>query len=148
MKPTPKQIEKIKEGGWINAYFLIEVQGNDKEHIKKALEEMIGKLKMEQGIEIYSEKYDEIRELREKLYAYNVELKFIAKDFGRLTHAALLYSPSVVEIYEPKEIKIPVGEAQNMLVDVANIITSLAHTIFIQSGKLRKYEPPKKQEDA
>ncbi len=140
MALTDKHREKLEVGNWINAYFLIEVQGNDKEHVKKSLEDLVGRLKQEKGVDIHEEKYDEMRELDKNLYSYNVELKFLAKDFSVLTHLALLYSPSSVEIYDPSKITIPVGDAQNMLIDISNVVTSLAHAMFIQSGKLRKYE--------
>ncbi|HIJ98409.1 TPA: hypothetical protein H1005_00505 [archaeon] len=140
MKLTDKQLEKIRVGNWVHTSFLIEVQGNDKEHIKKALADMIVRLKQENGTEVYEEKYSELAELKEKIYSYNVDVKFLAKDFNVLTHLALLYSPTSVEIYEPKKITINVGDAQNILVDIAGVVTSLAHALFIQSGKLRKYE--------
>lgn len=137
---TEKQIEKIKAGSWINASFIIEVQGNDQAHIKKSLEDMMLRLKQESGVEAYEEKYSEISKVKENFLTYNVEIRLIAKDFNVLTHLALLYSPSVVEIYEPKSISINVGDAQNILVDISSVVTSLAHALFIQSGKLRKYE--------
>ena len=145
MALTDKQIEKIRVGNWINASFLIEVQGNDKEYVKKSLEDMIARLKKEKGADVYEEKYDEIHELDKKLYSYNVEVRFLAKHFGILTHLTLLYSPSVVEIYEPKKITVEIGEAQNLLIDIASVVTSLAHALFIQTGKLRKYEPQKEE---
>ncbi len=141
MALTDNQREKLELGKWINAYFLIEVQGNDKEHVKKALEELMNKFKKEAGVDSYEEKYSEIRELKDKHYAYHIETKFLAKDFNVLVHLALLYSPSVVEIYAPEKIILPIGDAQNILIDIANIVTSLAHALFIQTGKLRKYEP-------
>src|SRR3989344_340048 len=123
MKLTDKQLEKVKIANWINASFIIEVQGNDKEHVKKALGEMVSRLKQERGCELYEENYPEITELKDKLFSYHVELKFLAKDFNVLIHLALLYSPSAVEIYEPQKIAIPIGDAQNILMDVANVVT-------------------------
>ena len=82
MKLTDKQLEKVKIANWINASFIIEVQGNDKEHVKKALGEMVSRLKQERGCELYEENYPEITELKDKLFSYHVELKFLAKDFN------------------------------------------------------------------
>ncbi len=138
---TEKQYSKIEEGKWIHATITIEVQGNDKKYVKKALEDLVGKLKKERGVEIVEEKYSEISEIRDNFYSYSVDLDFLAHDFGIMTRIALLYSPSYVEIFEPKkEVKIPIGEAQNLLVDIAHIVTSLSHAVFIQRGKLKQLE--------
>lgn len=144
---TDKQKELIEEAGWINASMIIEVQGNDKKYIKESLEKMVERFSNEKGAQLYDRKYEELQELQENWYSIHVELKFIAKDFGILTHIALLYSPSAFEIYEPKEVKIKVGEAQNILVDISNLVTSLAHTVYAQQGHLRKIysEKAKKQ---
>lgn len=137
---TSAQREKIEEGGWVHASMVVEVQGNDKDHIKGALERHIEKIKKEAGVDIYGVIFSDPTMFRENLFACNAELKFIAKDYSILAHLALLYSPSSIEIYEPKQINLPLGDAQNILVDISNIVTSLAHTIFIQEGQLRKYK--------
>lgn len=142
---TENQREKVEEAGWIHASIIIEVQGNDKEHIKNALENLVGRLSSEKGIEICSTKYSEIVELQPSLYSYNADVEFIARDFGRLIHVALLYSPSAVEIFAPKEMKVPIGEAQNIMVDISNIVTSLAQAVFIQQGQLQKAEGGREQ---
>ncbi len=137
---TEKQREKIEKGNWINTSIIVEVQGNDKDYVRESLEGLVSRLKKEKGVEVYETKYDEIREFKEKLFALNVEIKLLAKDFGVLIRISLLYSPSVIEIYAPKEIKIPIGEAQNIMADISNIVTKLAHAIFIQEGKLKKLQ--------
>ena len=52
-----------------------------------------------------------------------------------------------VVIFEPKELKIPLGDAQNILVDISNIVTSLAHAVFVQEGQLRKYRSETPQDN-
>ncbi len=138
MPLTNSQREKLDEANWIHASTIVEVQGNDKDYIKKALDAHIDKIKKERGIEVYDAILSEPRELHEKLYSTNAELKFIAKDFNVLVRMATMYSPSALEIYSPKKITLPIGDAQNILADISNIVTSLAHTIFIQEGQLRK----------
>lgn len=135
--------ELIEDAGWINLSMIIEVQGNDKGHVKKSLENMAEKIKQEKNVKVYAVDFDEIDEMKENWYSLNMELKLAARDFGRLTTLALLYSPSAVEILEPKDnIKIPIGEAQNILVDISNVVTSLAQAVFIQQGRLKKMQKP------
>ena len=135
---TDKQREKIEAGGWFHASIMIEVQGNDKAHIKDALETMVDRLKKEPGLQVVESNFSDIKEFDKTMFSYSVELSFIAHDYGVMIRVALLYSPSYVEIHEPKEIKIPVGEAQNILVDIANVVTSLSHAVFIQHGQLKQ----------
>ncbi len=148
-KLTDKQREKVEEGGWIHASMVVEVQGNEKEHVKKSLENHIDKIRKEPGVEIVSSNPAEPSEFKQGFYAASAELSILVKDFNVMTRAALLYSPSSIEIFEPKELKIPLGDAQNILNDISNIVTTLAHTVFVQEGQLRKYRgEPKLPETA
>lgn len=140
-KLTDKQREKIEEGGWIYASMVVEVQGNEKEHVKKALETHIDKVRKEPGVEIISSKPSEPTEFKSGFYSASADLSVLVKDFNIMTRVALLYSPSSIEIFAPKEVKVPIGDAQNILNDISNIVTTLAHTVFVQEGQLRKYRP-------
>ena len=144
-KLTDKQREKIEDGKWIHASMVVEVQGNDKEHVKGALNKHIEKIKKERDAEVYDVSISEPADIGTNLYSLFADIKFIAKDFNALVHLALLYSPSSVEVFEPKQIAFPIGDAQNILTDISNIVTSLAHTIFIQEGQLMKYRAAEQQ---
>jgi len=137
---TEKQREKIEDAGWIHASSIIEVQGNDEKHIKEALEKLVGRLKDEKKIEVVEANYTDIEKLENGIMAYSVELVYLVKDFGEMTKVALLYSPAFIEIHAPKEIKVPIGDAQNILADISNTVTSLAQAVFVQGSKLRHYE--------
>ena len=147
IKLTNKQREKIDEGGWIHGAMVIEVQGNDADHVKQGLGDHIAKVKREEGIELFDIQAHEPKEFKKGIYACSGDINFLAKDFNVLTRLALLYSPSSIEIFEPKELKIPLGDAQNILVDISNIVTSLAHAVFVQEGQLRKYRSENPQDN-
>jgi len=133
--------ELIEEVGWIDTAIIIEVQGNDEEHVKNAIEKMVERLEKEKNIKVYEKNFDKPESLKEKWYSIHVEIKFIARDFGRLAQIALTYSPSSVEIMHPKkEIVLEVGDAQNMLADIASIVTSMAHALYAQQGKIRNMQ--------
>lgn len=139
-----KANELAEEDGWINTGIIIEVQGNDEEHTRKSLEDMVERLSKEKGVKIYEADYSDINPLKEDWFSLHVDLKFVAKDFNRLVHVALLYSPSAAEILEPsKEIKLQVGDAQNLMIDIANVVTRLAHTVFAQQGMINKTQKTK-----
>ena len=132
--------ELIEDDGWINTSFTIQVQGNDSEYVKLALDKMFSNLEQEQGIKVYEKLPEAPVELKEKWYSVYGEIKFVAKDFGRLVHTAALYSPSSVEIHDLKKVEIPLGEAQNTLTDLAALVTQMAHTIYYQRGISEKLQ--------
>ncbi len=144
---TDKQREKIEDGGWMHATIAIEVQGNDKDYAKDALEKMIERMEKESGVQIVDKEFSDFEKTEKDLFSYSCEIEFIAHDFGKLTRIALLYSPSYYEIHKPKKVTIEIGEAQNMLADISHIVTSLSHAVFVQRGKLRQLgaEEPKKE---
>ena len=148
MAMNDKQREMIDERNWLNSSIIIEVQGNDSDYTKGSLERLIGKLNGENGVEVYETNYDEVRKIKDKWFSCSVEAKLVAKDYGLLSKIALLYSPSVFEILEPKkELKVPIGEAQNILADISHTVTKLAHTVFAQQSELNrlaKAEKPSK----
>ena|SRR3989338_4081449 len=146
IKLTDKQREKIEEGGWVRGEMVIQVQGNDPVHVKKGLNEHIDKIRKEEGLELFGIEAHDTKEFKQGIYACDADIGFLAKDFNVLTRLALLYSPSSIEIFEPKELKIPLGDAQNILVDISNIVTSLAHAVFVQEGQLRKYRSENPQD--
>jgi len=105
---------------------------------------MVERLSKEQGIKIYEANYADLEKLKENWFSLHVDVKFVAKDFNKLVHVALLYSPSAAEILAPsKEIKLPIGDAQNLMIDIANVVTRLAHTVFAQQGMLQKAQKTK-----
>ena len=143
VKLNEKQREKIDQGGWIYASSITEVQGNDKEHVKKSLKNLIEKLEDERNIQLVEANYSDVEAIEDGLFVYSVELHYLVKDFNELTKVALLFSPSFMEIHEPKQIKIPVGDAQNILIDISNIVTQLSQAIFIQGTKIKQLEETK-----
>ena len=137
-KLNDKHREKIEDGGWAHATIAIEVQGNDEEYAKEALNKMIERMVQEKGIQIVDKEFSDIEKGENDLFSYSCEIEFIARDFGKLTRVALMYSPSFFEIHTPKKLSIEVGEAQNLLADISHVVTSLSHAVFIQRGKLKQ----------
>ncbi|HIJ99454.1 TPA: hypothetical protein H1011_01360 [archaeon] len=144
-KLTMKHRELIEDAGWFNAGIIIEVQGNNKEHVSSTLEALVERLGKEEDVKIYSTDYDEMQEFKDGFFSLMVDTRFITKDFGRLVHIALLYSPSVFEIYsDKKDVGIAIGDAQNILVDVSNLVNRLAHQVFILKGHINRLESGEK----
>jgi len=141
--------ELIEDDGWIEASFIIEVQGNDKDYVKTALENLVEKMKKENQVKIIATQFDEAKkmegedtkQMKGDFFSINGEVKLVARDYGRLAHCATLYSPSFVEILNPKDkITIDIGEAQSSLMDIASIVAQFAQTVFIQRGVIENLQ--------
>jgi len=128
----------IEEGGWINASMIIEVQGNDKGHIKTALDTLVERLEKEDQIKVYEKNFSKPEPLEGAMFSNHVEVKFVARDYGKMVFVALMYSPSSVEVLSPKNITIPSGEAGNILADVSSVVVSLAHSVFAKQGEINR----------
>lgn len=130
-------MEKVGEG-WIDARFIIEVQGNDKDFVNKAIRDLVGRMNNEDGVLIYEKNFDEVIEVDKSWYSTNVELGLVAKNFETLARLAACYGPSAVEIIEPSKITLSAAEAQETLVSIAEIVTKLSHLALISKIQSRK----------
>jgi|TARA_Y100000310_G_scaffold321687_1_gene379666 hypothetical protein len=132
--------ELIEDGKWINAEIIIEVQGNDKTHMKDALDKLVERLKKEEKIKVYETTFSDPETLESGLFSQHIDVKLVARDFGKMVYIALMYSPSNFEILSPKNITLPSGEAENILADVSSIVVSLAHSVFAKQGEINRLQ--------
>ncbi len=133
-----KAREKVEEEGWIDARFIIEVQGNDKDFVDKAIHNLVEKMSKEEGVLIYERNFDEVIEIDKNWYSTNVELSLVAKNFETLAKLAACYGPSVVEIIEPNKITLSAAEAQETLVSIAEVVTKLSHLALVNKIQSQK----------
>jgi hypothetical protein len=86
-------------------------------------------MKKENKTMVIKEDYQEIREVEnpapniEKGYSQVVELEIINETFDKLMFITMNYGPSALEILEPENIKMDMGEAQGIL----NSISAMIH---------------------
>ncbi len=137
-KDTDIDVEERVEHGWIHLNMMIEVQGNNKDHINKALETLVKKLSLEKEFILLSDSIDKPSELGEKWFSNVVELELLAKGFDGLSKIAIQYSPSSLEILAPKEVKIRSNLLQQGLLDIASMITTFAHAAYLARQELKK----------
>jgi hypothetical protein len=130
----------IDEGKWINAEIIIEVQGNDEKHMKEALDALLERLEKEEKVKVYGKEYSKTDKLDTGLLSQHVDIKLVARDFGKMVYVALMYSPSNVEVFSPKNITVDSGEAQNILADISSVVVSLAHSVFAKQGEINRMQ--------
>lgn len=123
--------KKVKEG-WVRSTMMIEVLAITKEAAKSALESHVKKMGAIKTSYIYKKDFKGFMEVKkpfqnvEKAYSYVVELELVSKNFESLLYMVLNFAPSSVEILEPKNLRLDIGEAQSILVTVAEMIHRFA----------------------
>jgi len=68
----------------------------------------------------------------QKAFSKVVEVELVVRRFENLVFIVMNYAPSSIEILEPTELKVPVGEAQSTL----NAISELIHRFTSASAGL------------
>jgi hypothetical protein len=123
--------KKVKEG-WIRSTMMIEVLAVNKDSAKSALEGHVKKMEMVKTSHIYKKDFKGFIEVEkpfpniDKAYSYVVELEMVSKNFEALIFMVMNYAPSSVEILEPKELKVDIGQAQSTLISISEMMHKFA----------------------
>ncbi len=130
----------ISEGG-VLAKIYLEVQGNDLDAAKLALENTVqNRLAAEENISILKvSMYDILKDEKNEVFSGVAEIEFVADDFRWFLNTILRYGPAAVEIIEPSEVKLPMAMMHSISADVADF----SHLYSQQIIKLLK-EPERK----
>ncbi|MBD3388903.1 MAG: hypothetical protein GF416_07535 [Candidatus Altiarchaeales archaeon] len=121
---------KMREGG-ILAKVYLEVQGNDLEAAKKALENTIfNKLGAEENVNLLEVKmYDILKEEGDHFSGVS-EIHLVADDFRHFITTILRYGPSAVEITEPEEVTLNTEQMHNIVADVSDFTHMFSQQII------------------
>ena len=145
MEDIDYQIEEWLDKGGVQARLFIEAQGKDAELVKNSLQQLIEQLKKEPDLLVYKAETDEVIQDRQtKNFTSLIEAELVAKDLRRLTQIVMRYGPSAVEILAPESIKISMGEAQDLLMDTSEVVSTLTHEIYRLRIKVGEKVPLKK----
>ncbi len=123
--------KRLKEG-WIKAWAAIEVLAVTKDAAETSLKKHMEQMKKEGDALVYKEDFKKAEEVphpfdrNKSAYSMVVEVEFAARKFETLVYLILNYAPSSVEILEPSEIRIKMGEAQGIL----NSLSELVHNLI------------------
>jgi hypothetical protein len=88
----------------IRAHLIFEVIGKPKEHLVKALEQILEKLEQEKGVEIENKKVNEPVEMKnqEEFFSDFAEAEILVEDITTLNALMFKYMPAHVEIISPE----------------------------------------------
>lgn len=121
---TQEKIQEKLDKGYILIRAVIEVIGRPKEHIIHAMKLVIKRLKEEENIiltkgDLYKAQEQDFEfKQKGKLWSTFAELELLLKDNDSVTYFCFEYLPASIEVLEPKNMRIPVKEYQNILNDL------------------------------
>jgi hypothetical protein len=131
-KKIDEQVKSRMKSGWIRVGMSIEAMAISGETASSALKKHVEKMEKEKGVLIYKQSCRGVEEVKkplphiEKGYCEIVDIEMIAENFDKLVYMVLNYAPSAIEILEPRDIKMDLGEAQGILNSLAMLIHSFA----------------------
>lgn len=131
-----EKAEDLMARGWIKAWFAFEVQAADKKLAQEALPKHVQKLGGLNGVKILKTNIAPIEEIDapeqwksqglDKLFSQIAEVIVLAQTFDVLLYITLNYGPSAVEVLGPDKIVLKMGDAQNSLAAVAEMMHKFA----------------------
>jgi hypothetical protein len=123
--------EKLGEGGVLSRVYL-EVQGNNREAAKKALEATVfNKMANEPDFYVLEVRmFDLVKQEDSEKYSGVIEIKSVARDFRNFLSVIMRYGPSAIEILSPEEITLKSDEMHSIVADVSDFAQSYFTHLF------------------
>ena len=134
MIEKPFADEKV-EKGWIRVWMAFELLAGSNQKATELMEGYIKKIDEDKRVQIYKKELSEVRKIENPLkdvrvgYSIACDIEFVTNNLDNLLLLVIQYGPSAIEILEPHEFKLKMGEAQSML----NTISQMMHR-FAASG--------------
>ncbi len=131
-KKIEDQVKKRMKEGWIKVSLMIEAMAISKEAVDSALKKHVEKMGKEKNMLIYRKDFKGVEEIEKPLpdipkgFSQVVDVELVAENFDKLVYIVMNYGPSAIEILEPHNIKMDLGEAQGILNTLAALIHRFA----------------------
>ena len=127
-----EQVKKKIKDGWIKSWMMIEVLAVNKKAAEESLKGHLDKMKKENKTLVIKEDYKGAQEVDkpmpdiEKGFSQVVEIELLTENYEKLMFLTMNYGPSALEILEPDNIKMDLGEAQGILNSISEMIHRFA----------------------
>jgi hypothetical protein len=125
-------VDSLLSEGCLHARMFLEVQGNDKEACKNALERTVfDSLVAEENVTVLNVKFYELqKDAKDEFFSGVVEIDLLFRDFRWFVNVTMRYGPSAIEIIEPHHVKINLDEMQSILADVSELSQTFSSQIL------------------
>jgi hypothetical protein len=127
-----QEIRRRLENGWIKSRIYIEVMATDEKTTEQALKDHIRKLKDAPDSFVLSEKYEDIQPVKnppreiKQAFSQVVQMELLTKNMETLLYIVIFYSPSAIEVLEPKDLKVGIEQLQTVMNSVADLVHRFA----------------------
>ena len=111
----------------------VEVLGSPKDHVEKALQLVIKKLKEEQKIKVLKVQEFECKQMDNKLWNTFADIEFETKELKKVLEVCYDYMPSTIEILEPAGLEMDTND----VADVFNDFLTKMHKYSMVLKKLQ-----------
>ena len=128
-KKTEDKAKKRVKDGWLKVSLMVEAMAVSEETVESALKKHLERMEREKNMLIYKKDFKAIEEVKKPLpnipkgFSQVVDVELVAENFDKLVYIVMNYGPSAIEILEPDNIRIDIGEAQGIL----NTLAALVH---------------------
>ena len=123
--------EKVEEG-WIRAWLAFEALAVKEEVTKSSLESLFNRMESDKRVRVYKKEFSDIKRVENPLqgvkeaWSQIIKMEIVSKKLHDLVGFVIDFGPSSIEILEPKKFETEMGEAQNILNSVAEMIHRFA----------------------
>jgi len=142
---SKEQAQEKIASGWLQALLSFEVLAVNEQTAKESLQNLIEKLDKDERAKIYKKEFFDVEEVETPLpkiskgFSQICEVELVCKHFEELIGIIIEYGPSACEILKPGKITIEIGEAQNILNAVGEMMHRFAEAglggLIITTGK-------------
>lgn len=137
-------IEERIDNGWIHIRFSIEIQGNNKEHVEKSLNNLVDSLAEKKFAIVMDTKLDTTEEISNGWYSNFIEVEAMIEGFNGMVNVATQLSPTTLEVLAPNKISIPANQLQTSMIDIASLISTFAHAAYLARKQFKALQPGEK----
>ncbi|MDY6770985.1 MAG: hypothetical protein SV186_03450 [Candidatus Nanohaloarchaea archaeon] len=119
----------------IDTWMIFEVLAKQEDAAVESLRDHVDKMKEMETVEITSEDFEDVEKVEDphpaldKGYSQVCEVEATVDDFPTLVELVMNYGPTMIEVQGPEEITLDLGEAQ----DALNLVAEMMQK-FLQSG--------------
>ena len=128
MIEKPVADEKVEQG-WLRIWLVFELLAVSEAKANEAMQEHIKKLDNDSRIKVYKKQLSDIKKIEKPLkgvkegFSLTADIELVVQNFDNIVQIVLEYGPSSIEVLDPKNIKMGMGEAQGVL----NSISQMMH---------------------
>lgn len=115
-----KEIKQYLDQGYMQLIVLFEIVGNPKEHIAKAMDEVMKRIETNKNIKVISSEKGEPEDAGEGLWGTYCESEMLVKDLLTLSWLSFNFLPASIEVKAPAKLTIKDKELTDFMGDLVS----------------------------